>query len=104
VIAVAPDVLDGLTTDLLGVAADLTAEADECERAGGLLATAVDGALADRAASVGRAWSRLLQALSEQVATVSAALYTVTGEYRAADAARAQELGDPAVAVGAGPR
>lgn len=93
VMSVEPDLVDGLAADLLGLAADLADEADECSRAAGSIETAVDGTVGERAASAGRSWSRLLECLSQQVAACSTALYTVAAEYRAADAALAQELG-----------
>jgi uncharacterized protein YukE len=92
-IVVQPDVLDALAADLLGLAADLSTEADECSRAAGSMETAVDGSLGSRAASAGRSWSRLLESLSQHVVTCSTALYTVAAEYRAGDAALAQQLG-----------
>jgi hypothetical protein len=103
-IVVQPDVLEALAADLLGLAADLSTEADECSRAAGSVETAVDGTVGSRAASAGRSWSRLLESLSQQVAAWSTALYTVAAEYRAGDAAMAQGLGDVRVAAGGGPR
>jgi uncharacterized protein YukE len=103
-IVVQPDVLDTLAADLLGLAADLSTEADECSRAAGSLETAVEGTAGVRAASAGRSWSRLLQSLSQHVATCSTALYTVAAEYRAGDAALAHELGRAGVAGGEGER
>ncbi len=98
------DAIDTLAADLLGLAAELSTEADECSRAADAMATAVDGTVGSRAASAGRAWSRLLDSLSQHVATCSTALYTVAAEYRAGDAALAQELGDARIAVVEGPR
>jgi uncharacterized protein YukE len=92
-IVVRPDVLDALAADLLGLAADLSTGADECDRAAGSMADAVDGTVGARAASAGRAWSRWLESVSQHVAGCSAALSTVAAEYRAGDAALAQHLG-----------
>ncbi len=103
-IVVQPDVLDALAADLLGLAADLSSGAGECDRAAGSMETAVDGPVGSRAASAGRSWSRLLESLSQHVATCATALHTVAAEYRAGDAALAQQLGDARSAAGAGPR
>jgi uncharacterized protein YukE len=103
-IVVQPDVLDALAADLLGLAADLSTEADECSRAASSMETAVDGAVGSRAVSAGRSWSRLLESLSQHVATWSTALYTVAAEYRAGDAALAQGVGRAGVAGGEGAR
>lgn len=103
-IAVQPDALDTLAADLLGLAADLSTEAGACSRAAGRMETAVGGTVGSRAASAGRAWSRLLESLSQHVATWSTALYTLAAEYRAGDAALAQGLGDATGAAGGWPR
>jgi hypothetical protein len=99
-IVVQPDVLDVLAADLLGLAADLSTQAHECSRAADSMETAVDGTVGSRAASAGRSWGRLLESLSEHVATFSTVLYTVAAEYRAGDAALAQGFG-PAGGAGA---
>lgn len=92
VIIVAPDALDGWASDLLGLAADLAVEADECRGAAGAMPATVDGAVGSHAGAAARSWGRLLETLSQNVATCADALYAVAAEYRAVDAASAHGL------------
>ncbi|WNV76222.1 hypothetical protein [Geodermatophilus sp. DSM 44513] len=102
--SVEPDAVDGLAAELLGLAAGLSTEADECDRAVGLLRSAAVGDLAAATATAGRAWSQVIGCLAQGNATFSSALYTVAAEYRAADAALAQHIGSSPAAEAAGPR
>ncbi|WP_143425085.1 hypothetical protein [Geodermatophilus pulveris] len=103
-VSVEPDALDGLAAQLLGLAADLAAEADECTRAVGLLRSAAVGDLAAATATAGSAWSQVLGCLAQHDAAFSSALYAVAAEYRAADAALAQDIGGSPTTEAAGPR
>jgi len=102
-ITVDPDAVDGLATDLTGLAADLAREADACRSASTALDTALEGEAGAGAASAARAWAASLEALARQVGTISTALVTLAGEYRVVDATLAAGLGTQPGAVG-GPR
>ncbi len=96
-IAAHPDAIAALADDLIGLAAELSTEADASRRAGERMAVAVAGSVGSAASATGHSWAALLESLSQCAATWARALYTIALEYRAADVALAGELGEPQV-------
>ena len=95
------DAIDALATELTGLAAELSGDAQLSRSTAVSLGTAVSGVAGERAGAAGSGWTGVLERLGRQTGALAATLSAAVDSYRMADATLADRVlaGRPTLAA-----